>query len=267
MDEGTTTFGNFKLSLQSVVCHRGNSVNAGHYVSIIRGQSSEGEENWLLFDDLNIESRIKAVDIERALSEESPYLLFYQVQPIADDPGNIGSGEQPPSYEPASRDFGFTDFSSGSPNGINPFEEAVEAEQPSNEGFVVSGRERGRSIELKERRRSIFFEEEITYIPKAESGSYGSSGLHSSRGPRFGSKLRKGSRGTDRRLSASFTRFAGKLASLGKHDPANHDGAADIVVAAAVDADDTEWESVDEEDREKGRLTQGGRPERECNIM
>lgn len=31
--------GNFKLSLQSIICHRGNSLNVGHYISIVRGTS------------------------------------------------------------------------------------------------------------------------------------------------------------------------------------------------------------------------------------
>ncbi|KPI42611.1 Acyltransferase LovD [Cyphellophora attinorum] len=35
-------FGNFKLSLQSVVCHRGNSVDSGHYVALVRSPLNEG---------------------------------------------------------------------------------------------------------------------------------------------------------------------------------------------------------------------------------
>ena len=39
-DDGAL-FGNFKLSLQSVVCHRGTSVDSGHYVTLVRGPPVE----------------------------------------------------------------------------------------------------------------------------------------------------------------------------------------------------------------------------------
>lgn len=80
-------FGNFKLSLQSVVCHRGNSVDSGHYISLVRGtraassDSTEDTKQWLRFDDL-APQRITTVDINAALREETAYLLFYQVMPI-----------------------------------------------------------------------------------------------------------------------------------------------------------------------------------------
>lgn len=66
-DDGLA-FGNFKLSLQSAVCHRGQSIDSGHYVSIVRSQaffnsstdrawnvSSSGgleRETWMRLDDL-----------------------------------------------------------------------------------------------------------------------------------------------------------------------------------------------------------------------
>ncbi|KAN0087019.1 Ubiquitin carboxyl-terminal hydrolase domain containing protein [Elaphomyces granulatus] len=102
MDEEGPIYGNFKLSLQAVVCHRGNSVDSGHYIALVRGASanaapsslSVSDENtppqadasrhWMRFDDL-AEERISMVDIEQALKEESPYLLFYQILPISDD--------------------------------------------------------------------------------------------------------------------------------------------------------------------------------------
>lgn len=99
--------GNFKLVLQSVVCHRGTSVNSGHYVSLVRGQAANARDRgsfesrpnspysdddadpWMLFDDL-AKDRVTYVDVEQKLREECPYLLFYQVQPI---------DELPPTYE------------------------------------------------------------------------------------------------------------------------------------------------------------------------
>lgn len=67
LDENGPLYGNFKLSLQSVVCHRGNSVDSGHYVSLVRGANSnlhstsqttetnpgaESSDQWMRFDDL-----------------------------------------------------------------------------------------------------------------------------------------------------------------------------------------------------------------------
>jgi hypothetical protein len=74
-------YGNFKLVLQSAICHRGNSVQSGHYIALIRGD----EDKWLRFDDLAIAERVSEVEHEKAFEEESPYMLFYQVQPIDED--------------------------------------------------------------------------------------------------------------------------------------------------------------------------------------
>ncbi|KAI9818484.1 MAG: hypothetical protein M1827_000543 [Pycnora praestabilis] len=111
MEENGPLFGNFKLSLQSVVCHRGVSTDSGHYISLVRGEapnadmppdtaasSDEAEDRWMRFDDLSKE-RISYVDIKKALKDESPYLLFYQVQPIEEPyPPSCADGEKPPSY-------------------------------------------------------------------------------------------------------------------------------------------------------------------------
>ena len=90
---------NFKLSLQAFVCHRGNSVNSGHYISIVRGTSADAtpvgrnspnqavddpSRFWMRFDDM-AEERVTLVDVHKALETESPYLLFYQVLPIDED--------------------------------------------------------------------------------------------------------------------------------------------------------------------------------------
>lgn len=103
MDDDGPLYGNFKLSLQSVVCHRGHSVDSGHYISLVKTtappQGSEKEElsHWVRFDDL-ASPRVTLVDIKRALQEETPYLLFYQIMPVDGDPGNLLSGEtRPPS--------------------------------------------------------------------------------------------------------------------------------------------------------------------------
>lgn len=99
MDETGPLYGNFKLLLQSVVCHRGNSVDSGHYISLVRSAGSNitppassssdsnfaaGTEPWMRFDDLASE-RVTLINIEQALKDESPYLLFYQIVPINED--------------------------------------------------------------------------------------------------------------------------------------------------------------------------------------
>lgn len=109
MQEEGPLFGNFKLVLQSVVCHRGVSVDSGHYVALVRGNaddrpgtsSSSDDQHlgaWLRFDDL-ANPRVIEVDIKKALREESPYLLFYQVQPIDEVLAMRGD---PPAYQDAS---------------------------------------------------------------------------------------------------------------------------------------------------------------------
>ncbi|KAK2773547.1 hypothetical protein FQN52_002855 [Onygenales sp. PD_12] len=103
MDNDSPIYGNFKLSLQSVICHRGNSVESGHYIALVRGTALQSESgspgycrHWMRFDDL-AQEKITLIDIEKALSEESPYLLFYQILPI--DGSSEGSdgipGSQP----------------------------------------------------------------------------------------------------------------------------------------------------------------------------
>lgn len=124
ISEDEPLMGSFKLSLQSIICHRGSSVHAGHYISIIRGTTeiADGdfkspqkladaadppqypEDRWIKFDDLGEGGRVSYVDINQALKDEMPYLLFYQVQPIFDDspPPELNTSPEsetlPPSY-------------------------------------------------------------------------------------------------------------------------------------------------------------------------
>ena len=63
-------------------------------------ESEESEEDpWVRFDDLARE-RVSEIDIHEALRKESPYLLFYQVQPICED-GDLADEHQLPSYTEA----------------------------------------------------------------------------------------------------------------------------------------------------------------------
>ena len=291
-NDHTATIGNFKLSLQSVVCHRGNSVHGGHYISIIRGQSSEGEESWLLFDDLNVENRIVAVDIERALLMESPYLLFYQVQAIEGDPGRTEDDRRPPSYYSESREYGTEGLSSsglssttlGAPD---QFEDAPETRRPSLEAPTVGGEERGRSVGPRERRRSVLFEDESTPAANKPDKPIGGPdrpqasrmpgrNSRSNSGLRRNSLLARVSHSRDRRVSSSFTRFAEKLAGVSKSDAIRNDTMADVVVAATANPEKAKRDGGGKgKERSRSRLgiqhlardRRHEKPDRECVIM
>ena len=113
MTENGPVIGNFKLSLQSIVCHRGTSVDSGHYLSAVRYPSTiknreSGSpvppDQWLRHDDLAKE-RVVRVNVEHFLRHECPYLLFYQVQPIDSNADYVSEfteesqlGGSPPSY-------------------------------------------------------------------------------------------------------------------------------------------------------------------------
>ncbi|KAK9458861.1 ubiquitin carboxyl-terminal hydrolase-domain-containing protein [Lipomyces oligophaga] len=110
--EGDALFGNFRLILESVVFHRGSSVNSGHYVSAVRDSlfksrmdimqrhsssvySDESDEEvisadaelatdrWLFFDDL-ASNRIISRSYQDIMDKEMPYLLFYRLVHIND---------------------------------------------------------------------------------------------------------------------------------------------------------------------------------------
>ncbi|KAI2641884.1 cysteine proteinase [Hypomontagnella submonticulosa] len=109
----------YKLVLQSVVCHRGDSLHSGHYVSFCRvapklltdnrrhdsdPPPDYEEAQWVKFDDLALENRVTLVDdIKQSLKEEMPYLLFYQIVPIVDvaPSSTEGTDAEPPSYDDA----------------------------------------------------------------------------------------------------------------------------------------------------------------------
>ncbi|KAI6782452.1 uncharacterized protein J7T54_001309 [Emericellopsis cladophorae] len=57
------------------------------------------DPQWVKFDDLQTHGRVQYVDdIKVSLRDEMPYLLFYQIIPIADDPPS-DEDTAPPSYE------------------------------------------------------------------------------------------------------------------------------------------------------------------------
>lgn len=130
-DNDRSLDGQFKLSLQSVICHRGDAINSGHYVAFIRGStpaadgdsqstrtlSNEAppgyaEDQWIMFDD-NGSPRVQYSDISKALKKETPYLLFYQVQPIQDMSVTVPEEAKPPSYIDSGVAMSITECSPG----------------------------------------------------------------------------------------------------------------------------------------------------------
>ncbi|KAI1812881.1 cysteine proteinase [Poronia punctata] len=104
----------YKLELQSVVCHRGDSLHSGHYVAFSRiapklltynrrhatdPPPDYEEAQWAKFDDLAPERVVLVEDIKEALKEEMPYLLFYQIVPLVATASALGGAEpSPPAY-------------------------------------------------------------------------------------------------------------------------------------------------------------------------
>lgn len=115
VEEGGLT-AEYKLVLQSVVCHRGDSLHSGHYIAFCRvapklltnnrrhkkdPPPDYEEAQWVKFDDLAYDRVTTVNDIKQALKQEMPYLLFYQIVPIVDvAPSSVGSIEvDPPAYD------------------------------------------------------------------------------------------------------------------------------------------------------------------------
>ncbi|RWA07741.1 hypothetical protein EKO27_g7363 [Xylaria grammica] len=115
VEEGGLT-AEYKLVLQSVVCHRGDSLHSGHYISFCRvapklltdnrrhekdPPPDYEEAQWVKFDDLAYERVTTVDDIKESLKQEMPYLVFYQIVPIVNVPASsVGSIEaEPPAYD------------------------------------------------------------------------------------------------------------------------------------------------------------------------
>jgi hypothetical protein len=105
----------YKLVLQSVVCHRGDSLHSGHYVAFARvapklltdnrrhdhdPPPDYEEAQWAKFDDLAEKRVVFVDDIKLSLRDEMPYLLFYQIVPMVDvtTASSEGSTAEPPAY-------------------------------------------------------------------------------------------------------------------------------------------------------------------------
>ena len=110
----------YKLVLQSVVCHRGESLQSGHYIALARVDPKlltdnrrcdfdpppdYEESQWVKFDNLQITSRVTPVeDLKQGLKDEMPYLLFYQIVPAVDSTDSMPM--EPPAYNESQTSLG-----------------------------------------------------------------------------------------------------------------------------------------------------------------
>jgi ubiquitin carboxyl-terminal hydrolase 5/13 len=65
-----------KFELQSIVCHKGSSIHAGHYVAFIRRAipGTDKDKHWVLFND---EKVVKAMDVDEM--KKFAYIYFFRM--------------------------------------------------------------------------------------------------------------------------------------------------------------------------------------------
>jgi hypothetical protein len=294
MEDDGPLYGNFKLSLQSVVCHRGKSVNSGHYVALVRGtntavdsavsHSSGGAKQWLRFDDLAT-NRITLIDIEQALKEEMPYLLFYQVIPVEGDPGHITEGEHPPVYANFDdHDSGIAGLSMASLSQKSTTEDRPTSNRPSFE-ITAPDSPRGRHFDLDARRQSVTFVPPINLAGEGEMSDQ--KNTRASSGPTSQTR-RAASHGRQASQPSEFlTRSLSKLSLGGKKSGEalpNYESVRETEVAVReVPSSTTESVRIQaasrkdgKREKSKSRLSKGpgtggkmraGKPDRECSVM
>ncbi|KAL2865659.1 ubiquitin C-terminal hydrolase family protein [Aspergillus lucknowensis] len=303
MAEDGPLYGNFKLSLQALVCHRGDSVDSGHYIAIVRGtsagappSSSHGSDQshedtpryWMRFDDLAAE-RVTLVDIEQALKTESPYLLFYQILPIDVD----AAAANPPENRPLSvasgeiQELEVTDLSPRlRPNrlsaGFRPSLEISTADSPNSVDTPDGTTDPRGNIAL----RSVP-STSPRLLPRDDDEGKGSFSFsrRGSRATRSNPGSRAGSQVGENRISATFSRFTGRLSKekIGGDSFAIDDDDGEIakkelsgLMVESIGAGESREKSPrhprfsdkqKEKVKEKSRERRGRRLERECTVM
>ncbi|KAF2175287.1 cysteine proteinase [Zopfia rhizophila CBS 207.26] len=268
MEQEGPLFGNFKLVLQSVVCHRGVSVDSGHYISLVRANfpphyarpatseagPEEPPDSWLRFDDLAKE-RISKVDIKQALNEESPYLLFYQVQPIDEE---LARGEPPtyaeaqsgiPTADPSRETLASTVATTADTEVASEWEKVGSTDRLHLES-VTSDDPAGRSSMSSNRRSSVTFEELEGSVgsrgctapptPEDQKAGFLSVSRRNSKNFLSGSKSRPTSQSGESRLSLTMSRLTGRGSKDKLQIPDNGSGAGDDPVIVINEVESSE---------------------------
>ena len=158
-------------------------MDSGHYVSIVRspgaemlpangspssmGYTTSSTDRWVRLDDLAKE-RVAFVDVEEFLRKESPYLLFYQVQPIEGDSGHIidtrriAESDGLPSYsESEYRYSGVSDRPWSSHDNIGTSGNSIISRKPSRDEAVLQ-ESQPRASQISERPNSTFVAKPMT---------------------------------------------------------------------------------------------------------
>ncbi|KAF3096096.1 hypothetical protein TWF102_006726 [Orbilia oligospora] len=256
-DDDMEDSGNFRLLLQSAVCHRGTTTNSGHYISLVRTE----DDKWIRFDDLAKE-RVVEVDRTKAFAEESPYLLFYQVQAM----------EGPPPYEEVDSSRSSQEESRGLPtfdysvaegqDGYNTSASSSPVQQPqiSEESLALKGRYSLDAQSKESLRPSSRPERRSVDIKTNEA------------------KSRSLSRNTENRLSfAGLSRLAVRISRDGKDDGSTN---GNISSTSSVDGESHNGEKDREakpkkdkgketlkKDKRKSRRRETGEDDKECVVQ
>lgn len=140
----------YKLVLQSVVCHRGDSVYSGHYIAFSRVAPKLLKDNrrhnfdpppdyeeaqWVKFDDLDYNNRVTYVDdLKQALKDEMPYLLFYQIVPMVEVSSTDETDMEPPAYADSKASVTTSTVASLSDSGLLGSAQANDSDYFENRG-------------------------------------------------------------------------------------------------------------------------------------
>lgn len=83
--EHESLFEGFELTLQSFICHRGDSTESGHYIAAVP-KTVPHDDTWLLFNDMDSKAKVKEMSFEEILKNETPYILFYRIERAQSEP-------------------------------------------------------------------------------------------------------------------------------------------------------------------------------------
>jgi len=306
MDDDAPVYGNFKLALQSLVCHRGNSVDSGHYIAIVRGSSagaspavsngdgteqtvSDDSRYWMRFDDLAAE-RVTLVDIEQALKNESPYLLFYQILPIDEDAANANlqhkasseSSDDTLESDVAGIARRLNGLSMGSSNaeectaGRPSFEitapiitetEVID-QKGEPQGYIFSNTDPSTQSGSLHVHNTSSTSPKIAPKDKDEDATSSNPFSFSRRGSRVKSNpgSRAGSQNSENRISATFSRFTGRISrdKLSSDDQSTEgDGDEYAVDNELVGSNGEKYAPSSNESKEKDRNARGRNKDRD----
>lgn len=93
-DDDDDAAGDFKLILESAVCHKGTTITLGHFISVTRKNTQVLDETdeeaynapWYLYDDMKKKSRVVEKSFKDIFNTEWPYMLFYRL--VSNDDSN-----------------------------------------------------------------------------------------------------------------------------------------------------------------------------------